>query len=67
METRNQQAPRTPADQEAESPPAPDYSEDGIDLSLVRRMLALTPAARLAILENHLRDILAIRERNARR
>ena len=31
----------------------PDYSEDGVDLSLVRWMLSLTPAERLQALEQH--------------
>lgn len=45
--------------------PAPEYSEDGVDLTLIRWMLSLTPAERLAVLEQHLNDILAIRELNA--
>jgi len=45
--------------------PAPDYSEDGVDLSLIRWMLSLTPAQRLEFLEDHVNEILAIRERNA--
>jgi len=48
-----------------EPAPAPDYSEDGVDLSLIRWMLSLTPAERLAVLEQHINDILAIRELNA--
>ena len=47
-------------------PPAPDYSEDGVDLSLIRWMLSLTPAGRLELAERHLNEILAIRESNAR-
>ncbi len=42
-----------------------DYSPDGVDLTLIRWMLSLTPAERLAIHESYLNDILAIRERNA--
>ena len=34
------------ADSEA---PVPDYSEDGVDLSLIRWMLSLTPAERLTL------------------
>jgi len=45
--------------------PAPEYSEDGVDLSLIRWMLSLTPAQRLAVLESHVSEILAIRELNA--
>ncbi len=49
----------------AHSAPAPEYSEDGVDLSLIRWMLSLTPAERLDILDQHREDILAIRELNA--
>ncbi len=49
-----------------EPAPAPDYSEDGVDVSLIRWMLSLTPAERLEFLEQHINDILAIRELNAR-
>ena len=47
--------------------PAPDYSEDGVDLSLIRAFLALTPAERLEFVERHVEDLLAIRELNARK
>jgi hypothetical protein len=49
-----------------EPAPAPEYSEDGVDLSLIRWMLSLTPAERLEFLEQRINDILAIRELNAR-
>ena len=49
-----------------EPAPAPDYSEDGVDLSLIRWALSLTPAERLEFLERRINDILAIRELNAR-
>ena len=45
--------------------PITDYSEDGVDLTLIRCMLALTPAERLQVLQTHLNRILAIRELNA--
>jgi hypothetical protein len=41
------------------------YAEDGVDVSLIRYMLAMTPAERLEVLESHLNDILTIRELNA--
>ena len=47
-------------------PPPPDYSEDGVDLSLIRWMLSLTPAERLEFAERHNNEILAIRELNAK-
>ncbi len=51
---------------EAVPAPLPDYSEDGVDLSLIRWMLFLTPAKRLRFLEERITDILAIRALNAR-
>ena len=50
----------------SEAAPPPDYSEDGIDLTLIRWMLSLSPAERLAFLEERIADILAIRALNAR-
>jgi hypothetical protein len=35
----------------------PDYSEDGVDLSLIRWFLSLTPAERLEAIEQHNRDL----------
>ncbi len=43
----------------------PDYSDDGVDLSLFRWMLSLTPAERLEFLDDHIRAIESIRELNA--
>ncbi len=43
----------------------PEYNAGGVDLSLVRWMLTLTPAERLELLDDRIRDINAIRERNA--
>ncbi len=50
----------------ADLAPLPDYSEDGVDLTLIRWMLSLTPAERLRFLEERINEILAIRELNAR-
>ncbi len=44
-----------------------DYSEDGVDLTLIRWMLSLTPAERLRFCQQHVNGILAIRELNAGR
>lgn len=44
----------------------PDYSEDGVDLSLIRWMLSLTPRERLEFAEQHANSILKIRELNGR-
>jgi hypothetical protein len=49
----------------AECSPRPDYSEDGVDLSLVRWMLSLTPAERLEYLSERIADIERIRALNA--
>ena len=54
------------ADARPELPaPAPDYSEDGVDLSLIRWMLSLTPAERLQFLQRHVEGITRIRALNA--
>jgi len=45
--------------------PLTDYSADGVDLTLIRWMLSLTPAERLAFLERHINRILRIRALNA--
>jgi len=45
--------------------PLPDYDEDGIDLSLIRWTLSLTPAQRLEFLDNRIRDIEHLRQLNA--
>jgi hypothetical protein len=50
---------------EADPQPQTDYSEDGVDLTLIRWMLSLTPAERLDSLQRHVNAILAIRELNA--
>jgi len=42
-----------------------DYSEDGVDLSLIRWMLSLTPAERLEFLQRSVNEILAISKLNA--
>jgi hypothetical protein len=44
-----------------------DYTADGVDLTLIRWMLSLTPAERLEFLERHVNDIVSIRELNAGR
>lgn len=44
-----------------------DYSEDGVDLTLIRWFLALTPAERLDILQRHVNSIQDIWKRNGRK
>jgi len=45
----------------------PEYSEDGVDLTLIRWMLSLTPAERLQFLLERIASVQAIREWNAKR
>ena len=40
--------------------PSPD-SDDGVDLTLIRWMLSLTPAERLAVLQSNMRSLEALR------
>ena len=47
--------------------PLTDYSEDGVDLTLIRWFLSLTPAERLQFNQEHVDDIAAIRGLNASR
>lgn len=44
--------------------PQPDYSDDGVDLTLIRWFLSLSPAERLEFLEDRIDDVLAIRALN---
>jgi len=39
----------------------PEVSEDGVDLTLIRSMLSMTPAERLQFLQNAVRSILRMR------
>lgn len=39
----------------------PTHSEDGVDLTLIRWMLSLTPVQRLEVLEHNVRSILRLR------
>ena len=48
-----------------DQPGLTDTSADGVDLTLIRWMLSLTPAERLEYLEQRVNDILSIRELNA--
>jgi hypothetical protein len=42
-----------------------DYSEDGVDLTLIRWMISLTPAQRLQFLDERIEEIETIRKLNA--
>jgi len=50
---------------EPDPQPKTDHSEDGVDLTLIRWMLSLTPAERLQVLQRQVNAILAIRKLNA--
>jgi hypothetical protein len=39
----------------------PEYSSDGVDLTLIRWMLSLTPAERLAVLQDQVDSLLTLR------
>jgi hypothetical protein len=39
---------------DSEKAPPSEYSQDGVDLSLIRWMLSLTPAERLAFLQQRI-------------
>lgn len=47
-------------------PPLPEYGGEGVDISLIRWTLSLTPLERLRFLEDRIHDILENRELNAR-
>jgi hypothetical protein len=52
--------------EQGQAAPAPQYTEDGVDLSLIRWMLSLTPRERFEFHEERVNDILSIRELNGR-
>lgn len=45
-------------------PDEPAYSEDGVDLTLIRWFLGLTPIERLRFLQRHANAVLRIRRAN---
>ncbi len=45
--------------------PKPEYSDDGVDLSLIRWFVSLTPAQRLQVFDDHTRDLETLPDRNA--
>ncbi len=44
----------------------PTHSEDGVDLTLIRWMLSLTPLERLRVLQRTVRSILRLRNARSR-
>ena len=63
MNTRTDPPP--PFDPREKPPRADDYGEqdqNGVDVSLIRYMLSLSPLERLRVMERHARDTLALME-----
>jgi hypothetical protein len=53
---------RNPATSEFQAPAdQPTHSEEGVDLTLIRWMLSLTPTERLQVLQQNVRLILRLR------
>ncbi len=48
-----------------EPAPLPDYSPEGVDLTIIRWFLSLTPLERLQFHEAQINEIVRIRELNA--
>ena len=61
-------APNKHSDRRAGDPPVtrerPTHSEDGVDLTLIRWMLSMTPAERLRTLQANIRSIARLRDGN---
>ncbi len=54
-----------PGGESPSKPPLPAFSEDGVDLTLIRWMLSLSPAERLAVLQANVRSIVRLRNANS--
>ena len=59
-EDRNQSKP--PMQESPPHEPEPDYSEDGVDLTLIRWMLSLTPTDRLEVLQSAVRSLTRLKD-----
>ena len=44
----------------------PSFSEDGVDLTLIRWMLSLTPAERLSVAQNAAQSLQRLRDESSR-
>ena len=64
MEARYAEAMADSESERAEGTPGTDYSDSGVDLTLIRWTLSLTPEERLEFLDDRISDILAIRALN---
>jgi hypothetical protein len=56
-----------PSDNQNSMDHLPTHSEDGVDLTLIRWMLSLTPTERLQVLQEHVNAILSIWHANENR
>lgn len=56
--------PETDPTAKAASADRPSYSADGVDLTLIRWMLSLTPEERLEVLRQHSQTIAILRDAN---
>ena len=56
---KSSMSPRKPRKEHAHD--LPTHSEDGVDLTLIRWMLSLTPAERLRVLQTHVQSIEKLR------
>jgi len=45
----------------------PTHTEDGVDLTLIRWMLSLTPSERLQVLQQSVQSLLRLRDAKAKR
>jgi hypothetical protein len=48
--------------EKVQDPPYGDHDASGVDLSLLRYMLRLTPLERLTVMERHARDMVVLHE-----
>ena len=53
--------------QESKPEIEPTHSPDGVDLTLIRWMLSLTPAERLQVLQQSVESLLSLRDASANR
>jgi hypothetical protein len=60
-------SPRPLTNQEAKPEIEPTHSPDGVDLTLIRRTLSLTPAERLQVLQQSVESLLSLLNATANR
>jgi hypothetical protein len=60
-------SPNPVTSQESKPEIEPTHSSDGVDLTLIRWMLSLTPAERLQVLQQSVESLLSLRDARAKR